>query len=203
MKIIIDPQWSFINALDAAWDAYPGGRELGVPNRIRVLEQWANVVGCERAISEFETVLKEHRTLGEASEHLGLSLYAIKKLRKRFGEMPAVTPFTSRNSNSQKLPNQLVLLPEEQNSTNLTEIALTQFLESSQKVEINPLSKLLETLTQKHIAPIINGKILQQFIEISEKAGVDVVDRLVDWIAKTAKIKDVVTTCISLFAIPG
>ena len=79
MKIIVDPQWNFIDVLKAAWEAYPGGRELGVPNRIRVLEQWANVVGSERATAEFETVLRKYLTLDEASKHLRLSLYTIKK----------------------------------------------------------------------------------------------------------------------------
>ena len=58
MKIIVDPRWSFIESLEAAWDAYRGGRQFGTPNRIRVLEQWANVVGCQRAVTELETVIE-------------------------------------------------------------------------------------------------------------------------------------------------
>ncbi|WP_434683543.1 hypothetical protein [Pseudanabaena minima] len=57
MKIIVNPLWSFMEALDAAWKAYSGGQELGTTNRIRVLEQWANVVGCSRAVTELEETL--------------------------------------------------------------------------------------------------------------------------------------------------
>jgi hypothetical protein len=65
-------------------------------------------------------------------------------------------------------------------------------LEPSQKAGINPLSKLIDSLTQGDIASEINENTLLQFLQISQKAGVDVIARLVDWITTTAKIEDVV-----------
>lgn len=192
MKIIVDPQWNFIDALKAAWEAYPGGREFGVPNRIRVLEQWANVVGCERATAEFETVLRKCLTLDEASKHLGLSLYTIKKLRKRFGEMPSVTPFSLREGNP--LDNQqLELLQEDEASPTIPEVHIDKLLELVQEVNFDLLSKLIEILKQEDIALTINERTLQQFLEISERSGIDVVSRLIEWITTTGKIEDVIS----------
>jgi hypothetical protein len=95
MRIAIRPEWSFIEAVDAAWDAYRGGREHGVPNRIRVLEQWANVVGRERAQREFEQAISTYSDLEAASKDLGFSIYALKKLRRSFAEMPEITPYSA------------------------------------------------------------------------------------------------------------
>ena len=192
MKIIVDPQWNFIDVLKAAWEAYPGGRELGVPNRIRVLEQWANVVGNERATAEFETVLRKYLTLDEASKHLRLSLYTIKKLRKRFGEMPSVTPFSLREGNP--LDNQqLELLQEDKASSTISEVHTDKLLELVQEVDFDLLSKLIEILKQEDIALTINERTLQQFLEISERSGINVVSRLIEWITTTGKIEDVIS----------
>jgi hypothetical protein len=95
MRIAVRPEWSFIEAVNAAWAAYRGGREHGVPNRIRVLEQWANVVGRERAEREFEQTLSSYSDLQEASKDLGFSIYALKKLRRSFAEMPETTPYSA------------------------------------------------------------------------------------------------------------
>jgi hypothetical protein len=82
MKVVVDPAWTFEEALNAAWKAYQGeGREDGATNRIRVLEQWANVVGLERATREFQAA-------SEAGIDTGLSKYALNKLRRSFGTMP-------------------------------------------------------------------------------------------------------------------
>jgi hypothetical protein len=193
MKIIVDPQWNFIDALKAAWGAYPGGRELGVPNRIRVLEQWANVVGCERATAEFETVLRKYLTLDEASKNLGLSLYTIKKLRKRFGEMPSVTPFSLREGNPLDNQQQLELLQEDEASSTISEVHIDKLLELVQEVNFDLLSKLIEILKQEDIALTINERTLQQFLEISERSGINVVSRLIEWITTTGKIEDVIS----------
>jgi hypothetical protein len=92
MKITVSPQWSFVEAVDAAWQAYPGGLQFGAPNRIRVLEQWANVVGRERAVAELQSTLASYSNPDKAATELGLSSYALKKLRRSFAAMPAITP---------------------------------------------------------------------------------------------------------------
>lgn len=57
-----------------------------------MLEQWANVVGRERATAELEAALKSYTDLNGAASALGFSTYALKKFRRSFAEMPAVTP---------------------------------------------------------------------------------------------------------------
>lgn len=82
MAIIIDPNWSFEQALAAAWRAYPSrGVQYGVTNRIRYLTQWANVVGAEKAMRG----LKDAARRGLLQE---FSKYARRKLRDEFGRMP-------------------------------------------------------------------------------------------------------------------
>ncbi len=108
VKVIIQPNWSFNKALEEAWAAYHGGQEYGATNRIRVLENWGNVVGKERALTEFEAILSNYSNRQTASQALGLSEYAIRKLLKHFKSVP--------NSRSQVEPQSLhqllQLLPE-------------------------------------------------------------------------------------------
>lgn len=95
MKIAVNPQWTFKDAVRSAWEAYGGGQQYGATNRIRLLEQWANVVGRDRATSELKDTLHRYESVEAAGEALGLSTYAIRKLRRKFASMPAVTPHSS------------------------------------------------------------------------------------------------------------
>jgi hypothetical protein len=90
--MIVDPTWTFEEALEAAWKAYGGGRQFGAPNRIKMLEQWANVVGRDRAVAELDRAIKEHKTLAEAAANFGLSKYALRTIRQGFAAMPRLTP---------------------------------------------------------------------------------------------------------------
>ena len=82
MKIAVKSDWSFEDVLAAAWREYPGrGPQHGATNRIRLLEQWANVVGRERACRELEAAI-------ESGADLGLTDYAIGKIRREFRAMP-------------------------------------------------------------------------------------------------------------------
>ena len=142
MKIVVQPHWSFMDALEAARKAYSGGLQYGVPNRTRVLEQWANVVGRERAVSELEAVLNRYATIDKAIDDLGLSKHTIKKLKRSFAEMPEVTPFMSQSDR------------------------VSEFSEET----------------------------FEQFIQINQTAGVDVVAQIIDWITTTADPTNVVNT---------
>lgn len=190
MKIIIDPKWTFIEALKAAWDAYKGGLEYGVPNRTRVLEQWANVVGRRRAVSELEEALSAYKNSAEVEKYLGLSSYTVRKLRKQFKAMPVVTPFSGDSTGSPELPKQLEI-----RESSLSEInfALSQFLQLAQKAGVNPLSKLLTGLIQDDLALTVGESAFQQLLAISQRARVDVTARLIDWIATIAKPEEVVS----------
>ena len=101
--MIVDPSWTFEQALDAAWHSYPGGRQFGAPNRIKMLEQWANVVGRDRAVAQLTEALKSHPTLSAAAKAFGLSDYALRTIRRGFSAMPKVTPHVRGPSSIEQL----------------------------------------------------------------------------------------------------
>lgn len=154
MNIIVDPKWTFIEALEAAWKAYGGGLEHGVPNRIRVLEQWANVVGRHKAVSEFEEALAAYKNLSEINEKLGLSSHTVRRLRKNFNLMPEVTPFSLEFSKS---PTIIKQLQDTENDISKIDIVLNQFLNLTQESGIDFVQKLIDWIrTTVEIKDIIN-----------------------------------------------
>jgi hypothetical protein len=173
MKVIVDPQWSFTEALEAAWEAYQTHGMEARTNRKRVLEKWANVVGRHRAVSELEKFLSE-------SQDSTLTSHIAGELRKQFKAMPEVTLFI-RGSD------------EIENNFNDVDVVLNQFLKLAQKLEIDPISKLINSLAQDNTELTLDENTLRQLLEISQKAGVDVIARLVDWITVMAKVEDVVS----------
>lgn len=198
MSIIIDPQWTFIDALQAAWKAYPGGVQLGAPNRVRSLERWANVVGQERAVSELDTLLQEYPTLKEAAKAFRMSVSTLRRIRKNFKQMPSVTPFSQEPS---KIIEQIELLKIAKSNTESTDNPdneTKEFVGLARKVGIDSISRLMDFFIDENIESIIYENILCQFLEISQKAGINVISRLVDWITNTAKIEDVITVLENL-----
>jgi hypothetical protein len=195
MSIIIDPKWTFIETLQAARAAYPGGIQFGTPNRVRALERWANVVGQERAVYELDILLNEYPSLKEASKAFGMSVSTLRRIRSNFKAMPTITPFSSEPS---KIEEQIASLKEAKGETEITEQALNKFIELTKKIGINPISKVIEIFTQKEIDLSIYESTLFQVLEINQKAGINVVARLFDWITKTAKVEDVLTVMESL-----
>nr|WP_290228068.1 hypothetical protein [Trichocoleus desertorum] len=146
MSIIIDPQWTFIDTLQAAWKAYPGGIQFGAPHRIRSLERWANVVGQERAVYELDTLLQKYANLEEAAKAFGMSVSTLRRIRKNFKAMPRVTPFSQEPS---KIVEQLELLETTKSITESTDDAIKEFLKLDKKVEVGSISRLIDFLFKK------------------------------------------------------
>jgi Restriction endonuclease len=99
MNINVDPKWTLFEAIDAAWEAYSGaGPQYGTTNRIRVLEQWGNLVGKETASSQLKEAIEGYPNIQEASNGLSLTVHALQKLKKSFAMMPetGVIPSHSR-----------------------------------------------------------------------------------------------------------
>ena len=205
MKIIVNPLWSFMEALEAAWEAYKGGLQFGVPNRIRVLEQWANVVGRSRAVTELEETLAAYKDSEEIRKHLGLSDYTVKRLKKQFKKMPELTPFSnSRGGNLEAL--EICRKQEElleiyrrlqKNHTNI-DFIMNQFIELANKAGVDPISKLVISLSQGNTELTINENNLRQFLDISQKAGIDVIARLIEWITTMTQVEDFVSVLENL-----
>lgn len=193
MSIIVDPEWTFIDVLQAAWAAYPGGAQFGAPNRVRALERWANVVGCERAVHELNTVLSEYPSYKKAAEAFRMSVTTLKRIRDNFAAMPKVTSFSSVPT---RLKEQIAELKETKNtsvSTETPEEVLQKFLELTERLGVDPVSRLIEVLVREGPQSLMPENTLQKFLEMSQRAGVDVVSRLVNWIANTAKLEDFVS----------
>ena len=181
MKVIVDPQWSFAEALKAAWEKYQTHGMEARTNRKRVLEKWANVVGRQRAVAELEKFLSE-------SNDSTLTPHIVGELRKQFKAMPEVTPFTRE---SDKIPPSLK--QSQENGFNNIDVVLDQFLKLAQNLEIDPISKLLNSLVQNKAELILDENTLRQFLEVGQKAGVDVIEKLVGWITAMTKVEDVVS----------
>jgi hypothetical protein len=195
MSIIIDPEWTFIDTLKAAWKAYPGGKELGAPNRIRCLERWANVVGCERVVHELNTVLSEYSTYKEAAKDFGMSDSTLRRIRKNFQAMPSTTYFSSVPS---KIEKNITLLKETEGKVDSTDKALQRFIELAQKHGVDSVSRLIEILDKGDIESLIHENTLHHFLEMSQRAGIDVISRLVDWITSIADVGDIITVLENL-----
>lgn len=205
MKIIVNPMWSFMEALNAAWEAYSGGQELGTTNRIRVLEQWANVVGRSRAVTELEEALASYKDSKEIRKHLGLSDYTVKRLKRQFKKMPELPPFSnSREGNLEVL--QLCkrwdefIKEHESLQRNHTDIhfIMNQFIKLANKAGVDPISKLVISLSHNNTELTINENNLSQFLEISQKAGIDVIARLIEWITTMSQAEDIVNVLETL-----
>jgi hypothetical protein len=113
LAMIVDPKWTFAEALDAAWTRYRGGQQFGAPNRIKMLQQWGNVVGRDRAVAELSSVLAEHATLAKAAEAFGFSQYALREVRRAFQAMPRLTPHVAPPSTLDEFLRSLSGVPSE------------------------------------------------------------------------------------------
>lgn len=192
MSIIVDPKWTFMDVLKAAWAAYPGGVQLGAPNRVKALERWANVIGRKRAVNELNVVLSQYSSYKEAAKAFGMSVSTLKRIRDNFQAMPEVTPFSSMPT---RIQDHISILKQPKNTSNFIETpdeVLQKFLELTEKIGVDPVSRLIEVLVSKETQSLIPENTLRKFIEISERAGIDIVSRLVDWITNAAKLKDVI-----------
>ncbi|MEG5041134.1 MULTISPECIES: Shedu immune nuclease family protein [unclassified Microcoleus] len=187
MTNIVDPKWTFEEALNEAWKNYSGGI-YSAAGRVRILTQWGNVVGRQRAISELESVLGKYSSSKEAAEAMGLSVSTLQKLKKLYKAMPIVTPFSSELNGQVE---QLEQISEKLHDVS-TDRALAHFLERARKEGVDPLSKLLRYLVDEDISLAIDESTLRKLLELSHKAGIDLIARLIDWITPSTKAEDVV-----------
>ncbi|WP_434685944.1 Shedu immune nuclease family protein [Pseudanabaena minima] len=195
MSIIINPEWTFIEALQAAWKAYSGGVELGAPNRVRCLERWANVVGRERAVYELNAVLSEYATYKEAAKSFGMSVSTLSRIRKNFNAMPSATLFSTVPS---KIEEHIASLKKTENNIDDIDQSLEKFLQLAKQDSIDPIARMMEVLVNQDIESSIQEQTLRQVLAIVERAGINVISRLFDWITNIANIEDIINTLENL-----
>lgn len=88
MKVVIDPAWSLVRAVEAARDAYVGDGKTSRGYRQSVLMVWGNVVGRRRANLELEALLSETGSEQALADELGVSKPMLRRLRGHFRGVP-------------------------------------------------------------------------------------------------------------------
>ncbi len=81
---IVRPEWSFPEALAACWQAYVGSGIESSGRRLTLLRQWAEMVGRDRALSELDAYVAEHKDTGAAARTIGVQPSTLKRLRGDF-----------------------------------------------------------------------------------------------------------------------
>jgi serine/threonine protein kinase len=88
MTFIIDPKWSFEEALARISHRYPPGGLRSGPQRNSTIEAWANLVGRDRASRELENTLRKFGSLAAAGKAFRMTPATIERFRKSFAAMP-------------------------------------------------------------------------------------------------------------------
>ncbi len=88
IKPAIQHDWTFAEALEAAWKAYPGLGKGSKGYRTVYLEAWGNLVGRTKALAELQRAVGAFDNIDAACEGLGLTRYALRKLVSAYEHMP-------------------------------------------------------------------------------------------------------------------
>jgi len=88
LKVTINPSWSFLNALDAAREAYIGWGKTSTGYRNSVMMVWGSTVGKTRALTELNDLLNRSGSRLKLAEDLFLSEYSLKTIEKHFKSLP-------------------------------------------------------------------------------------------------------------------
>lgn len=88
MKVTIDQKWNFIEALNAAREAYIGWGKTSTGYRNSVMMVWGTTVGKTRALNDFNQLIKEHGSKKKLAEYLYLSDYSLGSLLSHFKSLP-------------------------------------------------------------------------------------------------------------------
>jgi hypothetical protein len=101
VRVKIDRGWTFKQAVDAVWMAYRGIGLESKGYRNSALMAWGNVLGRERALSEFDAFIESHGgSFDAAAKVIEFSARSLKKIRKHIASLPssiAPTPAATRH----------------------------------------------------------------------------------------------------------
>ncbi|ADN36398.1 Uncharacterized protein containing a TIR (Toll-Interleukin 1-resistance) domain protein [Methanolacinia petrolearia DSM 11571] len=84
----IDPNWSFLEAVEAAYAFYRGNGVMARGRQFNALRNWGNVVGKKSAINEMESFIRECGTKKGAAEKLEISVSTLRRLEIFYGALP-------------------------------------------------------------------------------------------------------------------
>lgn len=87
-KGVLDPAWTFEEAVEAASSWYTPGSRLTGPARNAAIEAWAAAVGRERAVEGMADFLRKHGSRSAAARALGMSYRTWRRFEDSFAQMP-------------------------------------------------------------------------------------------------------------------
>jgi hypothetical protein len=90
MKVIVQENWTFIEAVDAAYKAYYGGGLISKSYRNIVIKSWGNLVGRNIAVQELNAFIAQCGSKKNAAKCLDISLTSLTQIEKFFHALPIV-----------------------------------------------------------------------------------------------------------------
>lgn len=88
MKVIIDPSWTLVEVVEAAWTAYTGSGIQSTIYKVMIIKAWSNVVGRRRAVSQLQSLVVEYGTKKALSQAIGISVATLRGIEKHFSNVP-------------------------------------------------------------------------------------------------------------------
>ena len=87
MRLILDPNWTFEQIVQAAWQAYPSPREFA-GYRINAIKAWGNVVGKADALRKLHEFVSENGTKKRAAECASMSYSTLRGIERFYESLP-------------------------------------------------------------------------------------------------------------------
>lgn len=94
--MILNPDWSFDEALAAITKEHPPGGYIGGPQRNRLIEAWGQIVGRNRALREFDQAVIAHGSLTALGRARRITVTSLRWLRDYYAALPLDPPQTDR-----------------------------------------------------------------------------------------------------------
>jgi hypothetical protein len=98
MSILIDPSWSFEQAVAYISQRYMPGSLVSGQARIVAIESWASLVGRESAVAQLDDFVTRTGSISAAARDLQMANKTLKRLRDFFETLPEMRPEKSRNN---------------------------------------------------------------------------------------------------------
>jgi hypothetical protein len=84
LDIAVDRNWTFADAVSAAWGRYPWDSMHSASSRTLILKTWGNVVGRSRALSEINALVGSAGSMRRAASELHMSPSTLRSLKNYY-----------------------------------------------------------------------------------------------------------------------
>lgn len=87
MSVILKPNWTFEELVEAAWIAYSSPMQFA-GYRINTIKTWGNVVGKSVALARLHEYIAKHGTKARAAKHAGMSYSTLRGIELFYESLP-------------------------------------------------------------------------------------------------------------------